>query len=252
MAIPVDPTARLHAELQSLQRRLGRAERLAALGALAATLAHELGTPLHSIAGHLDLMRTDPSLPGALKERTEIVAGEVDRLCELIRHHLKRLRSPLPAPAPNDVTALVSRIVRVMEPTCAAKRVRVQLDLDEAAAAPFACDGRQVEQVLMNLMQNAFDAMPDGGRLTIRTTHLESGRAISVCDDGQGIPPDVIDRVFEPFFTTKGADHGTGLGLSLCREIARNHGGDVALDSRPGEGTVVTLTLGTPPHAERA
>ena len=95
----------------------------------------------------------------------------------------------------------------------------------------------------MNLIQNALDAMPEGGRLTVRTAATDGGLAISVGDDGAGIAEEHLDQVFEPFFTTKATGRGTGLGLFLCREIARKHGGDIALDSRPGLGTVVTMTL---------
>lgn len=245
----MDSDSRWRSELQALQRRLNHAERFAALGALAATLAHELGTPLHSVAGHLALLRDDPALPPRLRERTEIVAGEVDRLCQLIRRHLERLRSPLPEPVPTDVNGLVQRIARVVGPLLETRGVALELDLADDAAAPFACDGGQVEQVLMNLVQNAVDAMPDGGTLTVRTLASPESRAISVCDTGVGVSPEVMERVFDPFVTTKEA-RGTGLGLGLCREIARNHGGDIVLDSQADTGTVVTLTLGPHPRAK--
>ena len=231
-------------DLLALQRRLARAERFAALGALAARLAHELGTPLHSVAGHLDLLLADKRLPPELRERAEIVAGEVDRLSTLIRSHLRRLRAPQPKPRRTDLNALIVRIVEVMRPLLGARGIEPVLDLQEAAGEPFPCDPARVEQVVVNLVQNAIDAMPDGGRLGIATTVTESGRAVSVADDGLGIDPDHLDRVFEPFFTTKRPGRGTGLGLSLCREIARAHGGDVAIDSKPDLGTVVTLSLG--------
>lgn len=234
-------------ELQAHQRQLGRAERLAALGALVARLAHELGTPLHSVAGHLDLMLSDGGLPEALRRRAMVIAGEVDRLGALIRNHLKRLRSPQPEIEPTDLSALVRRIIDLMRPLLEVRSVAVELDLPAVAAAPFECDPRQVEQVVMNLVQNALDAMPEGGTLILRTMVTEHGRAISVADSGSGVAPEHLDRVFEPFFTTKGAGHGTGLGLSLCREIAHAHGGDIVLDSKPGMGTVVTLTLGAVP-----
>jgi signal transduction histidine kinase len=234
-------------ELQAHQRRLGRAERLAALGALAARLAHELGTPLHSVAGHLDLLLSDDGLPEALRERALVIAGEVDRLGALIRTHLKRLRSPQPEIEATDLAALVNKIIDLMRPLLEVRCVAVELDLTPGSAEPYPCDPRQVEQVVLNLVQNALDAMPQGGNLILRTVVTEHGRAISVADTGSGVAAEHLDRVFEPFFTTKGAGHGTGLGLSLCREIAHNHGGDIVLDSKPGMGTVVTLTLGTVP-----
>jgi len=242
-----DVLAAGQSELQAHQRQLGRAERLAALGALAARLAHELGTPLHSVAGHLDLMLADDGLSTALRERALVIAGEVDRLGALIRNHLKRLRSPQPEIEATDLSSLVGRIIDLMRPLLEVRSVSVELDLPPDADEPFFCDPRQIEQVVLNLVQNALDAMPQGGSLILRTMVTGSGRAISVADSGCGVAPEHLDRVFEPFFTTKGAGHGTGLGLPLCREIAHNHGGDIVLDSKPGMGTVVTLTLGTVP-----
>ena len=234
-------------ELQAHQRQLGRAERLAALGALVARLAHELGTPLHSVAGHLDLMLADDGFPAVLRERALVIAGEVDRLGALIRNHLKRLRSPQPEIEPTDLSSLVRKIIDLMRPLLEVRSVSVELDLPPDAGEPFLGDPRQIEQVVMNLVQNALDAMPQGGNLILRTMVTENGRAISVADTGCGVAPEHLDRVFEPFFTTKGAGQGTGLGLPLCREIAHSHGGDIVLDSKPGMGTVVTLTLGTVP-----
>ncbi|MHC4339926.1 MAG: sensor histidine kinase [Planctomycetota bacterium] len=231
-------------ELHALQRRLAKAERLAALGALTARMAHELGTPLHSIAGHLDLLLTETDVSDEIRERVEVIAGEVTRLETLIRSHLKRLRSPQPEPRQMDVNALVRRITRLMMPVFHARGVKLELDLASAASRPAPCDPDQLEQVLLNLVQNALDAMPDGGTLTVRTAAMDGGPAISVGDNGSGIEAEHLDRVFEPFFTTKATGKGTGLGLFLCQEIARKHGGDIVLDSEPGIGTVVTVTLG--------
>ena len=236
-------------DLQAMHRRLGPAQRLAALGALVATIAHELGTPLHSVAGHLDLMMADPDLPPRLKERAQVVAGEVDRLAGLIRRHLRRLRTPMPEARPTPVNEVLRRIEQVMHPVFDARGIEVEMALDPEASEPWPCDAAQVEQVVLNLIQNAMDAMPEGGRLLLQTAATEGGRAISVSDTGCGVERENADRVFEPFFTTKGGN-GTGLGLSLCREIARRHGGDIVLHYQPGQGTVVTLTLGTVPGSE--
>jgi signal transduction histidine kinase len=240
------PGARRHHDLLELQRRLTQAQRSAALGALVARLAHELGTPLHSIAGHLDLILGDPACPDALRDRAGIVAGEVNRLSQLIRGYLHQLRAPDPVYLPTDLNELVRATARLLEPAMADGRVALSLDLASEAAAQFPCDRGQVEQVLLNLAQNALDAMGDGGRLIIRTTRTEAGRSISVCDSGHGVPGDVLDRVFDPFFSTKALGRGSGLGLGICRDIARNHGGDILLDSEPDVGTVVTLTLRAP------
>ncbi|MHC4409539.1 MAG: sensor histidine kinase [Planctomycetota bacterium] len=240
-----DALAERQSALLVHQRRLAGAERLAALGALVARLAHEVGTPLHSIAGHLDQMLADEQLPGAARDRVEIIGGEVDRLISLIRGHLRRLRAPDPELEETNLAALIARILGVMDPVLDVRSIEVRYDEAPGASEPFLCDPRQVEQVVLNLVQNALDAMPTGGTLVIRVSQTESGHAISVADSGSGVPAEIQDRVFEPFFSTKEAGQGTGLGLALCREIARGHGGDILLDSEPGIGTVVTLTLGS-------
>lgn len=236
--------------LLGLQRRLAEAQRAAALGAVVGRLAHELGTPLHSIAGHVDILLGSPEFPEELRARGQIVASEVRRLSALIRGYLRRLRPPDPERRPTDLNALVERTVRVLEPALSARAIRPELDLDPRAGESFPCDPDHVEQAIVNLVQNALDAMHGGGRVVLRTAVTEGGRAISVCDSGRGILPEHIDRVFEPFFTTRTAERGSGLGLTICREIAHSHGGDILLDSDPALGTVVTLTLAAPGEAE--
>lgn len=234
-----------HEEFIDLQRRLAQAERSAALGALVGRIAHELGTPLHSVAGHLQLMLQSPDLTDDMRERLEVVSGQVDRLSTLIRSHLRRLRSPHPEMREVDLSVLVRHVVEVMDPVLRNRAIDVELDL-APGRLDVVCDPDQVEQVLLNLMQNALDAMGGAGRLIVRTQSADDGHAVSVCDDGAGIDPDHLEQVFDPFFTTKADGRGTGLGLPLCREIARNHGGDLRVDSKPGQGTVATVLLRRP------
>jgi len=234
---------RERAELLELQRRVARSEQLSALGAMAARLAHELGTPLHSVAGHLDLLLAEPGLPEAARERIGVVAREVDRLGRLIRSHLRRLRAPAAPATPADVNALAESVVAMMRPVLEARGLEVSLELDPGAGEPFPCDALQVEQALVNLVRNAADAMDDGGVLSLRTQGVGDDRVLSVADTGAGVPDDLRAKVFEPFFTTKSPGGGSGLGLAICREVARGHGGSIVLDSQPGVGTVVTLTL---------
>jgi signal transduction histidine kinase len=235
--------AESQAELHALQRRLAHAERTAALGALVARLAHELGTPLHSIAGHVALMLDDSELSPAVRRRAGIVAGEVERLSNLIRRYLRKLASPEPVPVLTDLNALLEGVLELFEPVLRVRGVGLELDLRPEAAAPFPCDRDQVQQVVLNLVQNAIDAMPEGGMLLLCTEGTPDGRTVSIADTGAGIPRDLRERVFESFFTTKGEGGGTGIGLGLSREIARSHGGDLVLDSNGEQGTVVTLTL---------
>ena len=230
-------------QLLDLQLRLAESERFAALGALLGSLAHELGTPLHSVAGHLQLLLEDPSLSADARRRLDIIAGEVRRLTTLIRRHLERLRAPEPHRAPTRLPDLLARVLEIIDPILESSGITSRLDVDPGAEAAFDCDPEQLEQVVLNLIHNARDAMHEGGHLTLRVAPTPSGAAISVCDTGTGIPPEILGRVFEPFVSTKRPGRGSGLGLGLSREIVRRHGGDVLLDSQPGEGTVVTVHL---------
>jgi signal transduction histidine kinase len=239
----MNPT-REEAELFELQRRIARSDRLAALGAMAARLAHELGTPLHSVGGHLELLLSEPGLPDPARERIAIVAREVDRLGRLIRLHLRQLRAGERAAHPTDINALVEGVAALMRPGVDAAGADLVLDLDPRATEPFVADALQIEQAVVNLLRNALDAIPRGGVITLRTQHAGSGRVLSVADTGSGVAADLRERVFEPFFSTKAPGSGSGLGLAICREIAQAHGGRIVLDSQPGVGTVVTLTLG--------
>ena len=160
-----------------------------------------------------------------------------------------RLRAPESTFGPQNINGLLRHVQALMDPTCAARGIRMVLDLEPGTEEPVLCDRDQVEQVLLNLVQNAIDAMPDGGVLTLRSGAAGEGRAISVSDSGCGIEKEHLDRIFEPFFSTKALGRGTGLGLALCRDIARGHGGDLVLDSKTGLGTVVTLTLAVPREA---
>lgn len=232
-----------HDELIATQQRLARAERAASLGLLVGQIAHEVGTPLHSIAGHLQLVLEDDALPHGIQDRLRIVAGEVQRLHHLIEGHLAALRPPAPAREPVILNRLIAETAALMRPLIDARRLRLELDSDPSMDHPVDCDPGQVRQALVNLVQNAIDASEEGGSILIRSAAAAQGVAISVCDSGAGLDPALAEHVFDPGFSEKGKGRGNGLGLSICREIARRHGGEVLFDSAPGEGTVVTLVL---------
>jgi signal transduction histidine kinase len=229
-----------------LERRLAQTQKVAALGALVARLAHEIGTPLHSMGGHLDLLMADPDVGTVARRRVEILSGEVDRLSKLIRRYLVRLQPPGPERRPTDLAALCRRVADLLEPSLAPRGIEIGVDVVGAGPQPVACDPDQIEQVLLNLVQNAVDAMPRGGLVTIRVDGTADGRTISVADSGRGVPKRLRDHVFEPFFTTKPPGKGSGLGLAICREVARAHGGDLRMDSKEGVGTTVTLSVTAP------
>jgi signal transduction histidine kinase len=276
--LPLDPvTAEVHRNLRELARRqreretqvasrLARADQLASLGELAAGLAHEIKNPLAGIQGALELLREesgDPStvtLYGEMLHELERVHGILQRLLESARPAPLRL-------ARTDVGKLLQDTVDLLRPSLRRRRVEVGAELGpELPGAEI--DGAKMRQVLVNLIQNAAEAMPEsGGKVTVRATSLAdemaSGAAasetdaagigslvIAVEDDGPGIPAENLDRLFEPFFTTKFT--GTGLGLPIVKSIVEQHRGHIEVSSESGRGTTFLLFLPAPAVAADA
>ena len=221
------------------QKALEKSEQLAAVGELAASIAHEVRNPLAGIKGAMQILRKGLQAEPAQAEVMDEVVGQIGRLENLVRDLLRFARpTPLDRQALN-LHALLDRSLRlVQEGTSAPITV-------ERAYAPEAeevtGDPQQLEQVFLNLIQNALQAMETGGTLRL-TTSLENGVIrIAVQDSGKGIAPPDLARIFQPFFTTK--HRGSGLGLSIVKKIVEAHGGGLTVGSLPGEGTTVMVTL---------
>jgi PAS domain S-box-containing protein len=226
--------------LKQMERQLVESERLAAIGELAAVVAHEVRNPLAGIRGGCELL-----LEGYPKDdpRHDIgfeVIHQVDRLNRMVHDLLLYSRPKAMDPVPTDLHALLDRIVQVLQddPDDAAVTIERRFD-SPVAVVPI--DGRQMEQVFMNLVLNAIQAMHHKGTVTIATRAVHDGVAVSVSDTGPGIPADALPRIFKPFFTTRA--QGTGLGLAIVDKIVRGHGGTVRVESQPGTGAVFTVTL---------
>ena len=230
-----------------LREELGAQERLAVAGQLTATFAHEVGTPLNLVAGHLQLLDAQQDLPEKTRERLGVIGAQIRRVGDIVRRLLDLTRRPQLHRAAEPFAHLLSDLQHLWTPTLAAHGITVEAD------APADCcldvDRRQMEQLFLNLMNNAVDAMPDGGtvRLTARPAEESTPGGLwwelRFSDSGQGIAPELLGQVFRPMFTTKPEGKGTGLGLSICREIVRNHGGDIRIDSIEGSGSCVVFTL---------
>ena len=232
-------------------------EKLATFGYLATTIAHELGTPLNAISGHLQLLLMEGDIAPAVLDRLKIVNSQVDRMADIVRSVLRTMRVPAPHLAPTDVNGVILGVVELISPIADKQRIRVRTELGRDLPW-IPADANQLSQVFMNLFTNAVDAMADGGTLTVRTA-LEAPAPdappgagilrVEVSDSGHGMNEEIRRRVFEPFNTTKGADAdrvsgvglGVGLGLSICRQIVQNHRGDISLQSEPGQGTTFFL-----------
>ena len=223
-----------------------RAENLASLGKMAAGIAHEINNP---IAGMQNCVRT--LLRGARDEARRVqyltmLQEGLERIGRIVSQLLNFAREAKPQLTRTDLATLLRRCLALLEHELAARHISVSLSSD-SELPPLLADPRQIEQVFLNILMNALEAMPDGGSLTV-TAGLrgrEAGRfvEVQVADTGVGIPAEHLPRIFDPFFTTKEVGKGTGLGLSVSYGIVRAHGGSIAARSQVGEGTTVTVAL---------
>ena len=228
--------------LFDLQRQLGRAQRLATLGHLTARIAHEIGTPLNSVAVHLQLLERSQGLTDQDRRRLVTIDGQIQRLVATIHGLLTATRGTAPHLEPTDLNAVVQGVTDLMAPVLAAKDIECAFSAFPGLP-PVRANGHQVQQVVLNLLTNAVDAMPSGGSLRIATSREGEAAVLRVADSGPGIAPDSRDRIFEPFFTTKDSGGGTGLGLAVCRQIVDTHGGTIQVTDAPGGGAAFEVRL---------
>jgi two-component system NtrC family sensor kinase len=237
------------AELERVHRTLLTSEKMASIGKLAATVAHEINNPLFGILTYArlvlrELQKQSFSTRDELADQVQTIERESKRCGELVKNLLTFSRQAPSNREPNELNTVVHR---------AALLVRHKLDmqsieLKESLAAelpPVECDANQIQQVALVLMVNASEAMPKGGTLEVSTGLEDSGEQafVRVKDSGCGIPADVLPRIFDPFFTTKEDQNRTGLGLAVAHSIVEQHAGEISVRSAPGEGTEFTVRL---------
>lgn len=249
--------APLQVELSESHAIIARQEKLAALGGLAAGVAHEIRNPLTAIKFRLFSLRK--SLPAELvdNEDANVIAGEISRLERIVRDFLEFARPSEPEPANVSARQLLDEVSNLMRPQL--EEAGVTLKVADSDGIWLHVDFQQIKQVLINLIRNAAESMDEkGGTVTLRaytdaapiTGRKIAVSAIEVIDNGRGIPPEVSRRLFDPFFTTKAG--GTGLGLSIAARIVEKHGGELQYESQPDRGTTFRLVLPTPIPDESA
>ena len=228
--------------LSETQQQLRLTERVAELGTLAASMAHEIGTPMNVILGRAEqlMQRTDDE---TMKKGLGIITAQVERITKLMNQLLACARRGSPNFRPVDLRGVVKNCLDAVEERLSRHRVQVEAEQDEELPQIHG-DSDQMMQVLLNLVLNAVQAMPESG--TLRVAAARDGEQhirLTVADTGHGIPPDVLPKIFEPFVTTKARGQGTGLGLTVVLGIVQEHGGSITVDSTPGQGTTFTLLL---------
>ncbi|HEY2027642.1 MAG TPA: ATP-binding protein [Myxococcales bacterium] len=224
--------------LVQARRDLTSQERLAALGQLAGTIAHELGNPLNALSGHLQLLARRPELAEAAKSQVTVLQGEVQRMTQIIRRFLDQTRGFTPAAETVQIAPLVDEALDLTLGAEARGKIQVSREVDGTTVRT---DPGLVRHLLTNLVANAVDAMPNGGRLEVQARQDGRDLVLRVADSGSGMPPEVKRHIFEPFYTTKPSGKGTGLGLAICKEIARALKGRIDVESEPGKGSSFTV-----------
>ena len=232
-----------------LQEQLIERERLAALGRITGAIAHELGTPLNSVLGYTQLL-ANAQIPEDARRRLKIIESQVQRMVEIIKHYLSRTRGTPQTHRPVNLNELILETLVQLEIRFQQSHVHVVTALSESLPL-LKADGASLQRVMINLLNNAIDAMADGGTVTV-TTRLPAppdsprqGIVVEVADTGAGISAELLPKVFNLFVTTKPEARGTGLGLAICQEIVRAHGGTIHISSQLEEGTCVRIFLPT-------
>ena|SRR5262245_15393 len=247
-------------QLVNAKDQLNRSERLAAVGQLVASVAHEIGTPLHSIAWHVQALAEEPGVTPEMKKRVTVIDEQLTRVVRIIQDLLSSTRQRQPNPTWLPAEQLISPAAVLMEPAFQAKDISMTVEIPRDLPLVWG-DAEKMHQVLVNILANALAATEPQGTVSIlvgvraaSSDELDRGRrvtetmsplvvTIEVRDTGCGMPETDVQKAFEPFFTTKAVGTGTGLGLFLSRETVVAHGGSLLLESQTGRGTTVTVTL---------
>ncbi len=232
---------RVVTEQRKLQARLVHQEKMAAFGLLAAGIAHDLGNPLSSIEMYLQLLQQG-DLENEPRKMVHTIREETARLGRIIRELVDFARRRRDEASLVSVQSVVEDTLRLLRHEPRMRNIEVHERFDPTCP-PVEIVEDHLIQVTMNLLINAIDAMPEGGRLEVQTQALPNAVVLRVKDNGMGMDRTVLSRCFEPLFTTKEVGRGTGLGLSICRDITQEAGGNIELHSSPGRGTTAVVRL---------
>lgn len=229
-------------QLQQLNEQLIRTEKLAAMGTLAAGVAHEVNNPLASISSLIQMMQSKNNLDDKSKENLKLIQTQIQRITQVTKDMMDFARVRPAAKAAVDVNDLIEKSLRLASFDKSFQKLEIEKTLGEKLPKVFA-DGDQLQQVFLNLFLNARDALPDGGKLSIETATNGADIQIAISDNGSGIKSEDAQKIFDPFFTTKPAGKGTGLGLAVCYGIITAHGGKIEVLPTDSKGTTFLIVL---------
>jgi len=218
-------------ELLTLRESLARAERVAALGQVAASVAHQAGTPLNLVSGYVQMILDDPRTDDRIRTKLRTVDQQIQQVTRVLRTMLDHARPPSEATIVN-LADIISRVREVAQPRLARHHIQLQASVAEGLP-PVRVDATQLEMALFNLVTNALDAMPGGGTLSLAATARPDGLRLEIADTGPGIPAGIMDRLFDPWVTSKPVGRGSGLGLAIVRDVVRAYGGSISASNQP-------------------
>jgi signal transduction histidine kinase len=227
-----------------LQKQVADLKQLTALGHLTANIAHDLGTPLHSIGGLANLLLEKEGWPPDVAHKLKLIVQQTQRLDNVIQNVRKATRLPEPHFEVFTIQEILSETLPLVESFMQKNRVEMKVNIDDVIK-PLYVDRYRIQTALMNIIQNALEAMPQGGKITISAQTISPNGlvAVTINDTGTGMPPDMIEKACEPFFSTRQNEGLRGLGLAIVRDIVKTHGGKMEIKSSLGQGTSIILYL---------
>jgi PAS domain S-box-containing protein len=228
-------------QVRNLEEQLRKTERLAELGTLASGMAHEIGTPMNVILGRAELLMRKTTDESA-KRGLETIVSQVERITKIMNQLLSFARKRPVERRALDLSVVIKDILEVVQERMKLNNIQTQINIAPSVPEVFA-DPDQMSQVLLNLILNACQAMPDGGTIQIGLQSRYPNLELTIADSGDGIPKDNVSRLFDPFFTTKPVGEGTGLGLTVVHGIIQEHDGSITVESEPGKGATFHIFL---------
>jgi two-component system NtrC family sensor kinase len=235
-------TLEMERRLRETQEQLLQSEKLAAMGRLISEIAHELNNPLYGIMNTLELLKTEVSPENKRRRVLDMALSETVRLSELLRKMLSFSKAEEEEKQPVDINTVLDEILVLMAIQLKENSIRIQSSFEDHLGKVYASKN-QLRQIFLNMITNAREAMPEGGNLTVKTMSKGGSIHIELSDTGLGIREEHLNKVFDAFFTTKDSVKGVGLGLSVCYGFVKDHGGDLKVVSKVGEGTTFTIIL---------